>query len=81
MLHGECWILLYVLYSFVVVSPITISKCSLLLQVTADIVNALMENRNCITLDVCASLLRLTARLLESTYDRSFLLSPFNLIL
>ncbi|CAD6205435.1 unnamed protein product [Miscanthus lutarioriparius] len=37
---------------------------------TTDIVNALMENRNCITLDVCASLLRLTASLLESTYDR-----------
>ncbi|XP_035820155.1 katanin p80 WD40 repeat-containing subunit B1 homolog isoform X4 [Zea mays] len=38
--------------------------------VTNDIVNALMENRNCITLDVCASLLRLTTSLLESTYDR-----------
>ncbi|PWZ55453.1 Katanin p80 WD40 repeat-containing subunit B1 [Zea mays] len=38
--------------------------------VTNDIANALMENRNCITLDVCASLLRLTTSLLESTYDR-----------
>ncbi|WVZ59465.1 hypothetical protein U9M48_009601 [Paspalum notatum var. saurae] len=43
--------------------------------VTADIVNALMENTNCITLDVCASLLRLTSNLLESTYDRHLSIS------
>ncbi|OEL28066.1 Katanin p80 WD40 repeat-containing subunit B1-like protein, partial [Dichanthelium oligosanthes] len=38
--------------------------------VTTDVVYALMENSNCITLDICASLLRLTSSLLESTYDR-----------
>ncbi|KAJ1295001.1 hypothetical protein BS78_01G189600 [Paspalum vaginatum] len=43
--------------------------------VSTDIVNALMENTNCITLDVCASLLRLTSNLLESTYDRHLSIS------
>ncbi|XP_066381499.1 katanin p80 WD40 repeat-containing subunit B1 homolog KTN80.4-like isoform X2 [Miscanthus floridulus] len=38
--------------------------------VTTDIVSAIMENKNCISLDVCTSLLHLTASLLESTYDR-----------
>ncbi|CAN6282623.1 unnamed protein product [Urochloa humidicola] len=38
--------------------------------VTTDVINALMENGNCITLDICASLLRLSSSLLESKYDR-----------
>ncbi|CAN6298938.1 unnamed protein product [Urochloa humidicola] len=38
--------------------------------VTTDVINALMENSNCITLDICASLLRLSSSLLESKYDR-----------
>ncbi|XP_025794528.1 katanin p80 WD40 repeat-containing subunit B1 homolog isoform X2 [Panicum hallii] len=38
--------------------------------VTTDIINALMENSNCITLDICASLLHLSSSLLESKYDR-----------
>ncbi|KAG2548182.1 hypothetical protein PVAP13_9KG149700 [Panicum virgatum] len=38
--------------------------------VTTDIINALMENSNHITLDICASLLRLSSSLLESKYDR-----------
>ncbi|CAL4925654.1 unnamed protein product [Urochloa decumbens] len=38
--------------------------------VTTDVISALMENSNCITLDICASLLRLSSSLLESKYDR-----------
>ncbi|PUZ38464.1 hypothetical protein GQ55_9G198400 [Panicum hallii var. hallii] len=38
--------------------------------VTTDVINALMGNSNCITLDICASLLRLSSSLLESKYDR-----------
>ncbi|KAL6642888.1 hypothetical protein ACP70R_021069 [Stipagrostis hirtigluma subsp. patula] len=38
--------------------------------VTADIISVLMENTNCITLDICTSLLVLASNLLESSYDR-----------
>nr|XP_034573458.1 katanin p80 WD40 repeat-containing subunit B1 homolog isoform X4 [Setaria viridis] len=37
--------------------------------VTTGVINALMENSNCISLDICASILRLSSSLLESKYD------------
>ncbi|RLN41318.1 hypothetical protein C2845_PM01G38440 [Panicum miliaceum] len=43
--------------------------------VTTDIINTLMENSNCITLDICASLLLLSSSLLESKYDRHLLVA------
>uniref|UniRef100_A0A0D9VQG1 Katanin p80 subunit C-terminal domain-containing protein n=1 Tax=Leersia perrieri TaxID=77586 RepID=A0A0D9VQG1_9ORYZ len=39
------------------------------LEVSADIINVLMENTNSITLDICTSVLRLASSVLESSYD------------
>uniref|UniRef100_A0A0D9XL08 Katanin p80 subunit C-terminal domain-containing protein n=1 Tax=Leersia perrieri TaxID=77586 RepID=A0A0D9XL08_9ORYZ len=40
------------------------------LAVTADIISVLMENTNCITLDICTCILPLASSVLESSYDR-----------